>query len=105
LTVSKRAESPISNSAGQRPAKKDTRKREALKGRNPLLSTAAALSGLVPGGPRSFHRALPCAIDCKAFSLNLTAMGRGLRMNIYILIRYILFISYPLANKTIYWKK
>jgi hypothetical protein len=36
LRGAERAESPVINSAGQRPAKRDTRKREALKGRNPL---------------------------------------------------------------------
>jgi hypothetical protein len=54
---------PRFRSARQRPAKKDTRKREALKGRNPLLSTAAALSGLShPCGTFRTLRPLVCFV-------------------------------------------
>jgi hypothetical protein len=45
----KRAESPAINSVGQRPTKKNTRKREAPEGRNQYSYTYYALSGLLTG--------------------------------------------------------
>jgi hypothetical protein len=48
---------------------------QALKGRNQPPNGISPRRGLGPCGGYSFRRALPYAIDNKAFSLNLTAMG------------------------------
>jgi hypothetical protein len=66
-----RAESPIINSAGQRPAETDTCQSSALKGRNPG-NAITPFQGLGECGLQA-RRALPYAIDDKAFSLTLTA--------------------------------
>jgi hypothetical protein len=62
-----RAESPASNSVGQRPTNKGTRNAQALKGRKQDRITP--LQGLGSGVEPFFRRALPYAIADKAFSL------------------------------------
>jgi hypothetical protein len=52
-------------SGGGCPTNRNMKKNEALKGRHPDY----ALSGLNMDGGNPLHRALPCAIDNKAFSL------------------------------------
>jgi hypothetical protein len=59
LIETERAESQKINSAGQRPAKRNIRKWEALNGRNQLY-TYDALSGLLTSRGDLFHSALPC---------------------------------------------
>ena len=70
-----RAESPCINSVGQRPAEQIVTERQALKGRNPVNEVNYAPLGLWVGMRVSFHRALPYAIDCKAFSLSPCRFG------------------------------
>jgi hypothetical protein len=67
-----KAESLKISSAWHRPAKR-TALSQALTGRNPSIRIDSA-----PAGLRVFfalpHRALPCAADRKAFSLNLSGL-------------------------------
>jgi hypothetical protein len=62
-----RAESPATNSTGQRPVGIRASQQPALKGRNPVIWLDAALSGLRKQ-VAFIHRALPCANDDRAFS-------------------------------------
>jgi hypothetical protein len=76
--INLRAESPIINSAGQRPADRMHPIYQVPTGRNPAVRFDSALSGPVV---ESLHRALPCAIDTGLSALKLTTLGWSLAFN------------------------